>query len=326
MSESPAVAPGAGAVAGRSELSLGIAATTVAVTAWGASSVIAKIIDMGALALIAYRFLLYAIVVVALLAARKVPITRAHMRHSVWGGVTLGIDAGMFFTAVKFTTVANATIINALQIVLVSVVSARLYGERMPRRDVGYAALAMVGVAVVALESSSSENWSLGGDLAAIGALFGWSAYFIATRHARAKVDAQQYTACVAIYVGLINLPFAAVFGQDLSWPSGESWMWLTVMAFGSGVLGHNAMNWSLRHVPLWLASTLTLFIPVVASGLAWLVFDEALSVLQMMAMAWVVAALGMIVRNQSRPRIGGVPAAESGPAAGAGQTGPIVD
>ncbi len=320
MSKSPPSAPSVGVGTGRSELSMGIAGAALAVTAWGASSVVAKIIDMGAMALIAYRFLLFAIVMAALMAARRTPVTRAAMRHSLWGGITLGIDAGLFFTAVKFTTVANATIINALQVVIVSVVSARLYGERMSRRDVGYATLAMLGVAVVAFGSSSSEHWSLGGDLAAIGALFGWSAYFIATRHAQTKVTTQQYTVCVAIYVGLLNVPLAALFGQDLSWPTGESWMWLVIMAFGSGILGHTAMNWSLRHVPLWLASTLTLGIPVVASGLAWLVFGEALSVLQMVAMGWVVVALGMIVRNQSRPRIGGVPAAESGPAATASQ------
>ena len=160
---------------------MGIAGTALAVTAWGASSVVAKIIDMGALALITYRFLLFAIVMAVYLVARRIPVTRADMRHSLWGGITLGIDAGLFFTAVKLTTVANATIVNALQVVLVSVVSARLYGERMNRRDIGYAALAMVGVAVVALGSSGSENWSLAGDLAAVGALFGWSAYFIVT-------------------------------------------------------------------------------------------------------------------------------------------------
>ena len=322
MSESPAAKLGSLVGSGRSELSVGIAGAALAVTAWGASSVVAKIIDMGALALITYRFLLFAIVMMAVLGARRVQITRKDMRHSIWGGVTLGIDAGLFFTAVKFTTVANATIVNALQIVLVSVVSARLYGERMSRRDIGYAALAMVGVGVVAFGSAGSEHWSLGGDLAAVGALFGWSAYFVATRQARTKVATQQYTVCVAIYVGLINLPLAALFGQDLSWPTGESWMWLSVMAFGSGILGHTAMNWSLRMVPLWLASTLTLLIPVVASALAWLIFGEALSTIQMVAMAWVVVALSMVVRNQSRPRIGGVPAAEAGPAAAAGQSG----
>lgn len=313
MSEAQAAADGAG----RGTKSLGIAGTALAVTAWGGSSVVAKIIDMGALALLTYRFLLFGIVMGVFLAVRKVPVTRYAMRHSFWGGLTLGIDASLFFTAVKFTTVANATIINALQVVLVSLIAARLYAERMTRRDIAYAAVAMASVAVVAFGSSDSAGWSLGGDLAAIGALIAWSAYFVVTRHAQTKVPTQQYTACVAIYVGLINAPLAVLFGQDLSWPTAESWMWLVVMAFGSGILGHVAMNWSLQTVPLWLASTLTLFIPIVASALAWVAFDETLTPLQMGAMAVAVVALGMVVRNQRGPRIGGVPAAESGPAAG---------
>ena len=231
------------------------------------------------------------------------------MRHSLWGGLSLGTVTGLFVVAVRFTTIANVTIINGLQIVVVSVVSWLVFGERMSRRDILYAALAMAGVAVVALGSSGSENWSLGGDLAAVGGLFAWCFYFYATRRAQMKASTQEYTACVAIYVGLISLPLAALVGQDLSWPSGEDWMWLAALAFGLGILGHNAMNWSLQHVPLWLVSTLSLFTPVVASALAWLVFDEALSTLQMLAMALVVVTLAMIVRNQSRPRIGAVPA-----------------
>ena len=166
---------------------------------------------------------------------------------------------------------------------------------------------------IVAVGSSSSESWSLGGDLAAVGALFAWSAYFIAARHALVKVSTQEYTVCVALYVGAFNLPLAVAFGQDLSWPSAHSWFWLSVMAFGAGILGHTLMNWSLRRVPLWLASTFTLFIPVVSSFLAWVVLDEALSAMQMGAMVLVVIALAAIVRNQSAPRVGGVPAADAG-------------
>ena len=282
---------------------MGLAATAMAVTAWGASSVVAKIIDMGALALITYRFLLFGIVMAVFLAARRTPLSWGAMRHSFWGGLTLGVDAGLFFTAVKYTTVANATIVNALQVVLVSLISSRMYGERMRGRDIAYAAVAMGGVAVVAFGSSGSPGWSWGGDLAAVGALFAWSAYFVATRHCQKKVPTQQYTACVAVYVGAMNAPFAVLFGQDLSWPSAGNWMWLVVMAFGSGIFGHVAMNWSLQTVPLWLASTLTLFIPVVASVLAWVAFGESLTPLQMGAMALVVVALGMIVQNQRGAR-----------------------
>ena len=309
MSESAPLAAGATIPSSRSELSLGIAAATMAVTAWGSSGVIVRFIDMGALALLAYRFLLYAVVMTAVLAVRRTPVTWAGMRHSLWGGLSLGTVAGLFITAAKYTTIANVTIMNALHVVLVSAASAVLLGERMRRRDIVCAALAMGGVAVVALGSTGNENWSLGGDLAAVGALFGWSFYFFATRRAQAKVPTHEYTACVAIYTGVLSLPLAALVGQDLSWPAAADWGWLAVLAFGLGILGHNAMNWSLQHVPLWLASTLSLFTPVVGSALAWWIFDEALSTLQMLAMALVVGALALIVRNQKRPRYGGVPA-----------------
>lgn len=310
MSETPLVAGGAAAAGSRSELSLGIAAGTVAVTAWGSSGIIVRFIDMGALALMGYRYLMYAVVMATVLGARRTPVTLAGMRHSLWGGLSLGVVTGLFIVAVQHTTIANVTIMAALHVVVVSAASALFLKERMSRRDIVLAALAMGGVAIVALGSSGNENWSLGGDLAALGALLGWAFYFFATRRAQAIVPTQEYTVCVAIYVGVISLPLATLPGQELSWPSGKEWMWLTVLAFGMGILGHNAMNWSLQHVPLWLASTLSLLTPVVASALAWLVFDEALSVWQMLAMVLVVATLTMIVRNQARPRAGRVPAA----------------
>ena len=317
MSESPLVAGGAAAAGSRSELSLGIGAAAVAVTAWGSSGIIVRFLDMGALALMAYRYLLYAVVMALVLGMRRTPVTWAGMRHSVWGGLSLGAVTGLFIVAVQLTTIANVTIMAALHVVLVSAASALLFGERMRRRDIAFALLAMGGVAVVALGSAGSENWSLGGDLAAVGALLGWAFYFFATRRAQTKVSTHEYTVCVAIYVGVLSLPLAALAGQDLSWPDGGEWMWLAVLAFGMGILGHNAMNWSLQHVPLWLASTLSLLTPVVASALAWLVFDETLSVWQMLAMALVVASLTMIVRNQARPRSGGRPAATSATATG---------
>ncbi|MCY3559554.1 MAG: DMT family transporter [bacterium] len=317
MSEAPLVAEAAADAGRRSELSLGIAAGAVAVTAWGSSGIIVRFLDMGALAIMAYRYLLYAVVMAVLLAARRTPVTWAGMRHSLWGGLSLGAVTGLFIVAVQRTTIANVTIMAALHVVVVSTASALFLGERMRRRDIALAVLAMGGVAVVAFGSTGDENWSLGGDLAAVGALGGWAFYFFATRRAQMQVPTQQYTVCVAIYVGVLSLPAAALAGQDLSWPAAEEWMWLAVLAFGMGILGHNAMNWSLQHVPLWLASTLSLLTPVVASALAWLVFEEALSGWQMLAMAVVVASLTMIVRAQARPQAGGRAAARPAKAAG---------
>ncbi len=61
-------------------------------------------------------------------------------------------------------------------------------------------------------------------------------------------------------------------------------------------------MNWGISTVPLWLSSTLTLLIPVLASIAAWIFLDEALTVPQLMAMGVVVGALAVIVSAQTNP------------------------
>ena len=61
-------------------------------------------------------------------------------------------------------------------------------------------------------------------------------------------------------------------------------------------------MNWGIPRLPLWLSSTLTLMIPVLASVAAWVFLDEPLTVIQLVAMGVVVGALAVIVTAQSAP------------------------
>ena len=142
---------------------------------------------------------------------------------------------------------------------------------------------------------------SLGGDLAAVGALVAWSGYFIFAKRADGVVSPRDYTLSAALIVAAVNTPLALLFGQSMAWPGAEEWAWLLVMALGAGVLGHNLMNWSLVRVPLWLGSTLTLFVPVVSSALAWVILDEPLTAVQIGAMSATVLALASLVWLQSQ-------------------------
>lgn len=287
-------------------LGVAVAGAAVAVSVWGLSGVVVKNIDMGGLAIGAYRFGLYSLVVAAIMAARGTPITVRVLRHSFWGGVALAADVALFFTAVKLTTVVNATVTGALQPVIVSAIAARFFGERIDRRDVALAAVALTGAVVVVIGSSGRPEWNIQGDLAAVGALLAWSAYFVFSKHSQERISPAEYTAGAAIYTAAINAPLAALFGQSLGWPTAESWLWIAVLAFGAGVLGHSLMNWSLRQMPLWVASTMTLLIPVMASIAAWVFLDEPLNAVQVVAMALVLAALAGIVTRQAG--IGSVP------------------
>ncbi|MCP3854776.1 MAG: DMT family transporter [Actinomycetia bacterium] len=281
-----------------SENTLGLIGAGVAVTAWGASGVLAKGIDMDGLAISAYRFWMYALAMVVVLAVRGSPVTMHTMRHSMAGGIALALDVAFFFSAVKLTTIVDATVIGSMQPVILMFAAGPLFGERIGARNAGWAGVALAGAVGVVMASSGTPEWNIQGDLLSAGAVFAWSGYFVFSKRSKGVISPTEFTVGTALWVALITTPLAAVFGQDLSPPSAVSWFWLTVMAFGSGILGHSVMNWSLVRIPLWVGSVLTLLVPVVSSLLAWAFLNEAITTAQALAMAVVIGALSMIVRS----------------------------
>lgn len=291
----PAVAP-----APTGELSRGLIAAAIAVTAWGVSSVIAKVLPLGAFAIAAYRFGTYFLVISLFRAARRNHLSLTAFVKSIPGGLWLAADVVLFFTAVKLTSVVNATIIGALQPLLLTAYGVRFLGERIRRSDLVLGLIALGAVAVIVLAGSDSGESSLAGDLCAVGALVSWSAYFVFAKRANGQVTPTDYTLAVSLIVLLVTAPLAPIFGQSLAWPSWSEWGWLLLMTFGAGFLGHNLMNWSIVRIPLWLGSTMTLLVPVVSSAVAWIFLEEPLNAVQVIAMFVALVAIGSLVRAQS--------------------------
>ena len=281
------------------QTSLGLLGAGLAVSAWAGGTIITKSIDMGGLAVGVYRFWFFSAVIVVWMASRGTPMRLSVLRDSALGGIALGLDIAFFFSAIKLTTVVNATLIGSLQPIVVGVVAARFMGEEIKGRDALWSLLALVGVAGVILASSGVEEWSLSGDLLAFAAMFTWSGYFIFSKRSKGKLTSTEYTAGTAIWTAVIVTPLAVGFSQDLGWPGWDDIVWLLVMVALAGVVGHSLMNWSLVRIPLWVGSTFTLLIPVVSAILAWIVLDEALSLAQAAAMGLVLVSLAMIVSGQ---------------------------
>ena len=282
------------------ELTQGLLGAAIAVSAWGGGSVLAKAVDLPALTLGLYRFSIFSVLILGWMKARSIPIRADLLRHSAWGGLALGIDIALFFSAVKLTTVVNATLIGSLQPVLVGAVAVVFFGETIRRSDAMWSLVAIAGVAGVMLASSTSPEWSLKGDLLSVGAMFAWGAYFIFSKQSKKHLTPTEYTAGTSIWSAIILFPLTFAFGQELSAPSTEAWLQLALMLLVAGVIGHVLMNWSLVRIPLWVGSTFTLFIPVAAALLAWVFLDEPLTIAQAIPVVVVIVALAAVVRGQS--------------------------
>ncbi len=282
------------------ELSRGLIGAGIAVCAWSTGTILAKYIDMGSLAIGFYRFAFFAVMIIAWMHSQGTPLRLRVMRDSLWGGLALGADIALFFSAVKLTSVVNATIIGAMQPIVVGVIAARFFGEKIGLRNALWSLVALLGTIVVVASSADDATNDVRGDLLALAAMLSWSAYFITSKNSKKTMTSTEFTAGTALWTLAICAPLGFIFGQDMSWPTATNWGWLVVMAISSGLIGHAMMNWSLVRIPLWVGSTFTLLIPVFSALLAWLVLDETVSPTQAVAMVVVIAALAVVVRNQS--------------------------
>jgi len=275
-------------------------ALSAAMVAWGTTGVAAKAVDLGGMALAAYRSSVGAVALIAMLLLTGRRLTWAKFRVGIIGGIFLGLDLILFFSAVKLTTVANATVIGALQPALVILISAPLLGEKVARGASRWALVGLAGCTLVVFGAAGLPDWSVQGDSIAVLALLAWTGYFVASRMIRNKVEALEYAATTAIVASLVAWPAAILFHQDVSWPDMQSWLWILGLAIVSGIGGHLLMSVSIPHLPLWASSTMTLSIPVISTVTAAIFLGESVAPAQVVGMAIVLLALAAAIRVSS--------------------------
>jgi len=269
---------------------------------WAASGVIAKgISELGPLAVVFWRMWVYAIIVLIFLKLRGTPLRKESLRVSWRGGISLGADIMFFFTALRLTTVANATVIGSCQPLVMLLIAGRIFGERPKRHDWALAFVAIIGVGIVMFGSTGVPGWSPRGDLLAVATVFAWTGYFVFSKLSSQHIESSQYTGATALICALFATPFALASGQVFDMPSANAWMWLLILSVGPGFTSHMLMNWALVQIPAWLGSTLTLAIPVTATLMAWAFLGEQIAALQLVGMAVVLFALGGIVLGQPK-------------------------
>lgn len=281
---------------------LGIAATTLAVTVWGGASVLVKSIDgIGGVGISFYR-LGFGVV---LLGGAFLAMGGRFSRRMLWvaapGGIAFGLDILFFFSALRETSTANATVIGALQPILLLPFGRRMFGEIVDRRTVAWSLVAVAGTAAVVLGGTGLPQWSPFGDLLATAALLTWTAYFLASKTARAELGAVEYFTGLTVVAFAIVAPFTFVTGADISPAATSDWVALLAITAFSGAIGHVLLNWSHAHVPLQVMSLLTLLVPLVATTGAVVFLDERVVALQWIGMAVVLAALAVVASKSAR-------------------------
>lgn len=276
----------------------GLAAAVVAVIAWGFGGVLVKLTAMEGLALSFARLWLGFLVMLPVMVVARRRLTWVALRRSALGGLFLGSDVVLFFSSLKLTSVADVTLIGALQPALVLLVAGPWFGERVGIREVGWTIAAVAGTGVVIAGAAGTPAWSPLGDLLAVGALFAFTGYFLVTKRARQSVGTLEYMTGVMLVAALVATPLALASGQDLRPGRAVDWLWLAVFVLVPGAGGHALMGWAQRYVDVSVTSLVVVGMPVVAAVAALLVLGEPLTVPQVLGGLLVLVSISAILRR----------------------------
>jgi drug/metabolite transporter (DMT)-like permease len=289
-----------GTASGRAK-SLALVAVVAVVAMWGCSSVVIKLASTTGLVASFYR--LWLAIPLLWLAVAGAPSIRRRMNRD-WltaclvGGGLFGLHQLLFFNSVKLTSVANVTIIGALQPALVLVFAGRMFRERATLASIAWSFLALGGTILVVLGSAETRGWRPLGDALATGNLFAFTAYFLLSKRFRARVEVSGYVIGMTTVAGIVVLAACLATGQDLLAPTGWDWVIFLFLAILPGTLGHVLMNWAHRHTSAFVMSVMLLAVPVIASLGAVLFLDEALHPIQIAGGTIVLLAIGSIIRS----------------------------
>ena len=273
----------------------GTVATSVAVTLWGLSNVLIKHLSADGLTLALDRLWIgtatYA-VVHHMLGGK---ITWRSLRYSWLGGITFASNIAFFWVALRHTTVADATVIGALQPALVLLVAGPLFAERINARQVIFTVVGIIGVAVAVSFSAPSAGRTWFGDLLAAGALVTFTGYFVASKMARAKLPAMDYQVSLLLVGAAVMTPVVLLSGHGAVPGNKVDLAWAALIALVPGS-GHLLVNWAHRSVGILVTSMLTLGIPVVSIAGAAAFLAEPLAPVQVVGVAITVVAVGLVI------------------------------
>lgn len=279
-----------------------LAAMLAAVVLWPAGSALAKTVDLPGTVLSMHRIAWAAALYVVVSGFRGRWPKSATLRTGALVGVSYALTNVLFFVGVKSTTVANATIIQSLQPLPILLLSNRMFGERVGRREVLLSIGAVGGVALVVFGSTSTVQWSARGDLLCVGSLAAWVAYAVTTKKARADMEAIELQANMLPTAAAVLVPIALATERALG-PGGPT-EWLGILAIiATAGTGHLLMGWAAPHLPITQTSLIGLGQPLVAVVLAAVFLDEAIVGWQLVGMAVVIAmTAGALTARQATP------------------------
>jgi O-acetylserine/cysteine efflux transporter len=183
--------------------------------------------------------------------------------------------------------------------------AAVLFRERPPLQRLTGTGLAMIGVALIALDPSVTKSGAGASDEAIIGvAMIVFAAFMWAVSNIQMKALSQTPPMALHGWMALFAAPMLTALsflfesGQVDAVRNASAWVWISAfyMAFFVGIFGYVAWQWLLSRHPISLLTPLTLLVPVIGVALSILALGDPVTPQRILGGVITLGGVGLLV------------------------------
>jgi len=216
-------------------------------------------------------------------------------------GVAFAGDLAFWHWSIRFTSVANSTLLANLASIFVTLAAWLLWRQRPSATFLAGLVAALAGVGLLVRASLGfSPDALLGDGLGVVTAMF-YAWYLLSVKGLRDRgAGTLRLMAVTTTVTAVILFPVAIASGEDLLPASAAGWLKLLGLAWISHAGGQGLIAYALAHLPAAFSSVGLLLQPVIAALFAWLLLGEALSALQIAGGAVVLIGIYLARRGTS--------------------------
>ncbi|AZR72086.1 hypothetical protein BBF96_00975 [Anoxybacter fermentans] len=186
----------------------------------------------------------------------------------------------LFFTALKYTTAVNSSIIGATNPLITTILAAFFLGEYLSLKRMGAILLALLGVVLTVTNGDLSVLWNFTfniGDIIMLGAVICWAIYSILSRRAKGRVSSLKLMTYVFMVCLIAMFPFVIyekVWTKllTISW---QGWVSVIYMAVFPSVLGYLVQMASIRQIGASRTAVYVNLVPVFSMILSYFILHE---------------------------------------------------
>ncbi len=281
---------------------LALIAGTLAVST---GAIFARLADAPALVIAAYRVGLASLLLapVTWWKARDeiVKLSGRDLKLAVLSGFFLALHFATWISSLDYTSVANSVVLVNTNPLWVGLLTPLIAKERVRRAAVYSIVISVIGGAIIGYGDFATGGQALLGDALALAGSMCAAIYLLLGRSLRRKLSLLPYIFLCYGSAALILWAIVLVLRLPISGFSPGTWAAFGGMALIAQILGHSTYNWALRWLSAGLIAVSLLGEPIGSTILAYIIFDEGLTVYKVVGGLIILCAIYLAASAENR-------------------------